>query len=88
MTASAFHENHEPGGKIYRWRRNGATKTWKTRPTEFQVPIKYGLRDYSYLTDVNADGMHTEDDCPDKQVVVESHKVGCRDDNCHGECLT
>lgn len=25
-------------------RRNGATKLWKTRPGEFRIPIKAGLR--------------------------------------------
>lgn len=35
-------------------RRNGATKTWKTRPGEFRIPIKIGMYDYSYITDKNA----------------------------------
>lgn len=26
-------------------RRNGKTKTWKTRPGHFQIPVKRGLRD-------------------------------------------
>lgn len=65
MTAPVFHENHEPGSKVYHWRRNGQTKTWVTRPGEFRVPIKYGLRSYDYLTDTNADRFHTESDCPD-----------------------
>ena len=33
-----------------RWRRNGALKLWKTRPTEFQQPVKYGLYGYGYFT--------------------------------------
>lgn len=36
------------------WRRNGATQTWKTRPGEYRVPVKYGLRTYGNL--VAADG--------------------------------
>jgi len=36
------------------WRRNGATQTWKTRPDEYRVPVKYGLRAYGSL--INADG--------------------------------
>jgi hypothetical protein len=36
------------------WRRNGATQIWKTRPGEFRVPVKYGLRNYGQL--VAADG--------------------------------
>jgi hypothetical protein len=27
-----------------RCRRNGRTATWKTRPTEFSIPIKFGFR--------------------------------------------
>lgn len=71
-TTAAFHENHERGGKIYRWRRNGATQTWKTRPNEFRTPIKYGIRNYSQLTEVNADQFHAEDDCPDLKETVDA----------------
>ena len=46
------------------WRRNGKTKLWKTRPTEFQVPIKHGLRAYAYITPSEADQVHTSEDCP------------------------
>lgn len=31
-------------GNWWKARRNGATKTWKTRPTEFRIPFKCGLR--------------------------------------------
>lgn len=36
-----------------RARRNGKTKTWKTRPDEFQIPVKYGLKDCFYITPYN-----------------------------------
>lgn len=49
---------------VRRWRRTGATKTWKTRTGEFSVPVKYGMRDYTYITDDNAGAFHTVDDCP------------------------
>lgn len=55
------------GGKTYKqevYRRNGQTKTWKTRPNEFSVPIKYGLKEFSYLTDGNAYNFHTPEECP------------------------
>lgn len=32
-----------------RCRRNGKTKTWKTRPGLFQIPVKYGLKSYFYI---------------------------------------
>jgi len=42
-------------GSRLRARRNGMTKTWKTRPTEFKIPIKIGLYGYEYITDNNAE---------------------------------
>jgi hypothetical protein len=41
-------------------RRNGKTKTWKTRPGEFQIPVKYGMYDCFYITDRNADEWSTK----------------------------
>lgn len=32
-------------GKWYDLRRNGATKLWKTRPNDYSIPVKAGLRD-------------------------------------------
>lgn len=48
---------------IERWRRNGQTQTWVTRPNDFKVPIKYGLRDYTYITQDNAHEFHRAEDC-------------------------
>lgn len=65
LTHNRFH--YSPGcneNRTERWRRNGATKVWVTRPNEFRVPIKFGLRDYAYLTHDNAGQFHTEEDCP------------------------
>jgi hypothetical protein len=31
-------------GNHWRARRNGATKTWKTRPDKFSIPFKCGLK--------------------------------------------
>ena len=36
-------------GSALRCRINGKIKTWKTRPGEFQVPVKHGLRDCFYI---------------------------------------
>lgn len=49
---------------VERWRRNGATKTWKTRPGEFRLPIKFGLRSYDAVTDRDAHLLHVVADCP------------------------
>ncbi len=37
-----------------RCRVNGKCKTWKTRPTEFQLPVKYGLKTCFYLSQDNS----------------------------------
>lgn len=39
--------------KPVKCRRNGKTKTWKTRPTEFKIPVKYGMYDYFYIDQNN-----------------------------------
>lgn len=39
--------------KPINWRVNGKCKTWKTRPDDFSLPIKHGLRDYGYITQDN-----------------------------------
>jgi len=45
-------------GTPMRARRNGKTKTWKTRPGQFSIPIKHGLYDYGYITQDNAADWH------------------------------
>jgi len=45
------------------WRANGQLKTWKTRPDDFKLPIKYGLRECWYLTNDNAHSFHRSDQC-------------------------
>ena len=40
-------------GSPVRVRRNGKTKLWKTRPSDFKIPVKYGLRDCFYITPNN-----------------------------------
>lgn len=42
-------------GSRLRARRNGKTKTWKTRPEEFKIPCKYGLYEYFYIDQNNCD---------------------------------
>lgn len=39
-------------GSAQRWRVNGKVKTWKTQPGRFCVPLKHGLYDYDYLTEL------------------------------------
>lgn len=42
-------------GRTWQARRNGATKTWKTRPGEFQIPVKAGFRACGYVRHDNLD---------------------------------
>lgn len=36
-----------------RVRRTGRTKLWKTRPNDFKIPVKYGLKQGYYITQDN-----------------------------------
>lgn len=45
-------------------RVTGMLKTWKTRPTEFRVPTKYGLKGYGEVTHRNAGDFHLASECP------------------------
>lgn len=40
-------------GNLWRLRRNGATKLWKTRPNEFSIPVKAGLKSCGRITDIS-----------------------------------
>ena len=42
-------------GTPLRARAHGKCQTWKTRPEEFKLPVKYGLRDCFYITQDNAE---------------------------------
>jgi hypothetical protein len=46
------------------WRRNGKTQTWVTRPNDFRIPVKYGLRTCGAILDFTAENWHTAEDCP------------------------
>lgn len=46
------------------WRRNGKTQTWKTRPEDYRIPVKFGLYAYGEITQANAALVHAPEDCP------------------------
>lgn len=57
ITETEFHVlegRKNADGTPQRWRANGKCKTWKTRPNDFRLPIKHGLRDHGYLDQDNA----------------------------------
>lgn len=51
----------QPKLHVQDWRRNGVTKTWKTRPDEFRIPVKFGMYGYDYI--IETDHAHLADDC-------------------------
>lgn len=48
-------EDRKRGYKVFRYRRNGATQVWKTRPTEWRMPIKYGIRAHGQFSVTHED---------------------------------
>lgn len=42
------------GISAVRCRVNGQCKVWATRPNDFKLPVKYGLKDCFYITPDNA----------------------------------
>ena len=50
---------YSDGRRALQARKNGNVKTWKTRPGEFQIPMKFGFREYFYITNKNADEWST-----------------------------
>lgn len=37
-------------GRYWRLRRNGKTQTWKTRPADYRIPVKAGLKSCGEIT--------------------------------------
>lgn len=65
LTANEFYSTHltnkDRNKTPLRVRRNGKTQTWKTRPADFKIPIKYGLYECAYITQDNAHLWQVED---------------------------
>ncbi len=49
---------------VTRVRVSGMCKTWKTRPADFRLPVKYGLYESSAIDQTNAADFHRAEDCP------------------------
>lgn len=66
-------------GSAVRVRVSGKCKTWKTRPTEFRLPVKYGLYGHHAITHENCGDWLTFDP-------TEAHEADLiraeRTDNC------
>lgn len=50
--------------KIVRVRVTGKCQTWKTRPDDFRLPVRYGLRENSAVTPANQSDFHLPHECP------------------------
>jgi len=46
-----YHINNLAG----RVRVNGKVKTWKTRPNDFKIPVKRGLYEYGYISNIETE---------------------------------
>lgn len=57
LTAGRFthvSKTQNKGKEPLQVRRTGKTQTWKTRPNDFKVPVKFGLYESAYITHLNA----------------------------------
>ena len=45
--------NKNADGSPQRWRINGRVKLWKRSPQRIEIPIKYGMKGFDYLTENN-----------------------------------
>ncbi len=56
-TGTVLHhkELRNADGSALRARVNGRPKTWITRPNEFRLPMKHGLRNCFYITERDAE---------------------------------
>jgi len=43
--------NKNSDGSAQKWKVNGKVKTWKKNPEKVQIPVKYGLYRYDYITE-------------------------------------
>lgn len=50
--------------RITRVRPSGRCQTWKTRPNDFRLPVKYGMYESSEITHQNAANWHIDTECP------------------------
>lgn len=49
---------------VTRVRPSGKCQVWKTRPSEFKLPVKFGLYESAYITHRDASNWHLASECP------------------------
>jgi hypothetical protein len=57
---------------VTRVRISGKCQTWKTKPDDFRVPVKYGMYESSAIDQHNAADYHVPFDCPIRQEQIAS----------------
>jgi hypothetical protein len=57
-------------------RVSGRCQTWKTRPEEFRLPVKYGFYESGEITHKNAEWFHFAWDCPINKTLPYGFHVG------------
>lgn len=65
MTVDEFHFG--PCGPNYKpevWHRMGPTKLYDRERGRFHVPVRHGLHRYGAIDNLNADLVHTAEQCP------------------------
>ena len=66
--------NRNADGTPERWRVNGKCKIWKTRPDEFRLPLKYGLKTCDYMDHTNSHLLFlTEEEAMDDEKNLQEH---------------
>src|SRR3989304_8938241 len=58
---------------VVRVRVTGKCQTWKTRPTEWRLPVKYGLYESTAIEHSNAEQWHRAADCPLRRVEADTN---------------
>lgn len=71
-----------------RCRVSGKCQTWKTRPNEFKLPVKHGLRDCFYITEHNAADWTTSEEEARTHILYLAGKVGGVRRNADGSLTT
>lgn len=51
-------------GSCVRYRVNGRLREWKTRPDQWEIPVKNGMRSHSYINNGNCHKFHLGSECP------------------------
>lgn len=53
-------------GRTEVYRRSGQTQTWKTRPNDYSIPVKWGMYQSFRITDFSPSDFHVgaPEDCP------------------------